>query len=287
MTIAQAFHQLWETLITRYEEREARSIARIVFQDAFGVTNVQRRDRLAPYQLMQLSRFQARLLDDEPVQYVLGQADFYGLKLKVNQHVLIPRQETEELVQWVLQTIRQEMKRPVRVLDVGAGSGCIAIALKKEAPTLEIHALDASEQALQVVRANSDHYGLSLQLHHQDILDESGWAALPSFHLIVSNPPYIPEGEAHLVPENVKKYEPRRALFVDDADPLLFYRAITEFAGRHLLPGGWLFFETNEYHAAAVVTLLQAAGLERVELRKDLNGKERMVRGRRPENERV
>lgn len=280
MTVAQAYHQLWEALITRYDEGEARSIARIVFEDEFGVTNVQRRDHLAPYQLMRLSRIQSRLLNDEPLQYVLGQADFYGLKLQVDEHVLIPRQETEELVHWILETIREEKKGTGRVLDIGTGSGCIPIALKKEAPGLEVHALDISEEALRVARANRDRYGVSLHLHHLDILDEGAWPGLPVFDLIVSNPPYIPEGEAHLVPDNVKRYEPRRALFVDDADPLLFYRSITAFAGRRLLPGGWLFFEVNEYRAGEVVALLQAAGLEQVELRKDMNGKERMVRGR-------
>lgn len=280
MTVAQAYHQLWEALITRYEEGEARSIARIVFADEFGVTNVQRRDHLAPYQLMRLSRIQSRLLDDEPVQYVLGQADFYGLKLQVDEHVLIPRQETEELVHWILETIREERKGTGRVLDIGTGSGCIPIALKKEAPGLEVHALDVSEEALRLARANSTRYDISLDLHHLNILDEGAWSRLPAFDLIVSNPPYIPEEEAHLVPDNVQRYEPRRALFVDDDDPLLFYRRITAFAGQHLLPGGWLFFEVNEYRAGGVVALLQAAGMEQVELRKDMNGKERMVRGR-------
>ncbi len=280
MTFAQAYHQLWEALITRYEEGEARSIARIVFEDEFGVTNVQRRDHLAPYQLMRLSRIQSRLLNDEPVQYVLGHADFYGLKLQVDEHVLIPRQETEELVQWILATAREAKKGACRALDIGTGSGCIPIALKKEAPGLEVHALDVSEEALRVARANGERYGASLHWHQLNILDESAWSRLPAFDLIVSNPPYIPEEEAHLIPDNVKKYEPRRALFVDDDDPLLFYRVITEFAGQHLLPGGWLFFEVNEYHAGGVVALLQAAGLEQVELRKDMNGKERMVRGR-------
>ena len=284
MTIAQAYHQLWEALITRYDEGEARSIARIVFEDEFGVTNVQRRDHLASYQLMRLSRIQSRLLNDEPVQYVLGRADFYGLKLQVDKHVLIPRQETEELVHWLLETIREEKKETGRVLDIGTGSGCIPIALKKEAPGLEVHALDVNEKALEVARANSGHYDAPLHLHHLDILDESAWSRLPVFDLIVSNPPYIPEGEAHLVPTNVKQFEPRRALFVDDSDPLLFYRIITTFAGRNLLPNGWLFFEVNEYHAGGVVALLQAAGMEQVELRKDLHGKERMARGRMSAN---
>jgi len=285
MTIAQAYHQLWEALITRYDDREARSIARIVFEDEFGVTNVLRRDQLAPYQLMRLSRIQSRLLNNEPLQYVLGQADFYGLQLQVNEHVLIPRQETEELVHWILETMGGAATDPAwQVLDVGTGSGCIAIALKKEAPTLKVHALDHSEKALEVARANSERYSAALQLHQLDILDAGGWSRLPSFDLIVSNPPYIPEEEAHLVPDNVKRYEPRRALFVDDADPLLFYRTITAFAGRRLLPGGWLFFEVNEYRAGAVVALLQAAGMEPVELRRDMNGKERMVRGRKPED---
>lgn len=278
MTIAQAYRQLLAALATHYEEGEAASVARIVFEDAFSVRNFQREDALPSHQLALLARIQSRLLAGEPVQYVLGAADFFGLKFRVDPRVLIPRQETEELVLWVLDTVGHISS--LKILDIGAGSGCIPIVLKKRRPDLEVHALDNSPGALAVARENADRLGTRIIFHQVDILDSTQWPLLPEFDILVSNPPYIPPSEAVLMPEQVLQFEPAAALFTATEDALVFYRTIAEFAADHLLEGGWLFFETNEFNAGQVRQLLEDRGFT-AELRQDIHGKDRMVRGRK------
>ncbi|MCO6478737.1 MAG: peptide chain release factor N(5)-glutamine methyltransferase [Phaeodactylibacter sp.] len=278
MTIQQAYHQLLTALEPLYGSGEARSIARIVFEDAFGIHNFNRKDTLSPEQQTRLLAITTRLLAHEPVQYIIGMADFYGLRLKVDPHVLIPRPETEELVLWMLETLE---RMPLKVLDIGTGSGCIPVALKKERPEWEAWAVDISREALELARENARLNGVEVYFLKLDILDETQWARLARFDAIVSNPPYIPEREASIVPENVRSYEPHRALFVGDEDPLVFYREITLFASRRLTPGGWLFFEANEFNAGEVLKIFENQGFEDMELKEDLSGKERMARARK------
>lgn len=278
MTINQAYQQLTIALSKLYDPGEAKSIARIVFEDAFGIHNLARQDELLPEQEQQLQQISTRLLQHEPVQYVLGMADFYGLKFKVDRRVLIPRQETEELVHWMLETLPAG---PLRLLDIGAGSGCIPVTLKKQRPEWEIWALDISPGALELAAENARMNGVGVHFQQLDILDEVQWGGLGRFDAIASNPPYIPAREAALMPEHVMRYEPSLALFVENENPLLFYRTIGRFAFEYLSPGGRLFFETNEFNANEVVETVRSQGFKEVELKRDLNGKERMVQGRR------
>ncbi|MCB0566255.1 MAG: peptide chain release factor N(5)-glutamine methyltransferase [Phaeodactylibacter sp.] len=276
MTIHQACIQLIDALEKLYGSGEAKSITRIVFEDAFGIHNLKRQDALSAEQEQQLLQITTRLLTHEPVQYILGVADFYGFKFKVGPPVLIPRQETEELVHWMLETME---KKALKVLDIGTGSGCIPITLKKQRPDWEVSAVDISREALELATENARLNKVEVLFQELDILKEAQWPRLVRFDVIVSNPPYIPQREAALMPENVKRYEPQLALFVDDDDPLIFYRTIVRFARRYLQPKGWLFFEANEFNAGEVAELLRNQDFKAVELKRDLSGKKRMVRG--------
>lgn len=278
-SIQTAYRKLIEQLGGIFEPEEAASIARIVFEDAFGIRNLNRLDKFSLEHIAQLEAITARLLLHEPVQYVLGTADFYGLKFKVDQRVLIPRQETEELVHWVLE---ENGEAKLKLLDIGAGSGCIPITLKKHRPEWQVEALDVSPDALELARENAERNGVEVLLFQQDILNKSQWEAYKDYDIIVSNPPYIPRAETGLMPEQVLRYEPHLALFVDQGGALLFYQAIAAFALEALKPGGSLFFEANEFHAKNVVQLLEKQGFRPVKLKLDLNGKERMVSGIKP-----
>lgn len=222
-----------------------------------------------------------RRLAGEPIQYVLGHADFYGLRLAVSPAVLIPRPETETVVEAALRRIRT-LEAPW-VLDVGTGSGAIALAVAHERPDAEVFAADVSADALAVAAANAERLGLGVTFVRSDALRASfADQAPPSFHLVISNPPYVPEGErAGLQPE-VRDHEPETALFVPDGDPLVFYRALVEHAGRLLRPGGWLVAETHADHGAAVAGLWAAAGLLDAAVLPDLAGRDRIAVARSP-----
>ncbi len=278
LTIEKAHQQFSESISRIYGLREALSIARIVFEDEFKIYNFARQDHLALAQIRHLGTIERRLLDHEPVQYILRMADFYGLKFKVNPDVLIPRQETEELVYWVLENAKF-YPHPLRILDIGTGSGCIPITIKKEQPQHEVEGLDISEKALTLARSNAKLNDTEVNFYQFDILDETAWPQAAQYDLIASNPPYITRQEEHLMPMHVKAFEPHLALFVENDSALLFYRKIVAFAQQKLRSGGRLFFETNEFNATEVRDLMQTAGFVNVELRQDLNGKYRMVGG--------
>lgn len=273
-TIRQAHQQFVQQLTPFQGEREARSIARIVFEDAFRLFDYQSEQPFLA--IDELQAIQKRLVNNEPVQYILGQADFYGLKFKVTPDVLIPRPETEELVYWVLESIQ---KSNLKLVDIGTGSGCIPITLKKKLPNAEVLGLDVSQAALKIAQANAVLNQVDVTFQAVDILKEKGWQALPYFDVIISNPPYIPYEEIGLMPKQVTDFEPNLALFVDDKAPLIFYQKIAQFAQQKLTPNGQLFFECNEFNAKEVVLILKQLGFSKVELAKDMEGKERMVRG--------
>jgi release factor glutamine methyltransferase len=271
------FTQLSEDLTPLYGEGEARSIARIVIQDAFKAWDFHSFLCTTQEQTSQLEQISNQLLQGEPVQYVLGQADFFGLKFKVTPAVLIPRQETEELVAAVLEIIPKNHP-PLRLLDIGLGTGCIGITLKYKRPGVQLFGFEKSPEALliaetnatQILGAGKVHFSLTDILTQQPAIGEQ-------YDIIVSNPPYIPRHEATLMPRHVLEHEPEMALFVDHEDPLLFYRVIAEYARLTLLPGGALFFECNEFNASEVAPLLTQLHFEHVHLRKDLNGADRIV----------
>lgn len=211
----------------------------------------------------------------EPIQYVLGRAEFYGLDLWVDERVLIPRPETEELVRWI---IDETESKPCRILDIGTGSGCIAIALKKHLPKADVHALDRGAKQLDVAVDNARTNKVDVRFFQHDILERDSLNFM-HFDVMVSNPPYIVESEKDDMDANVRDHEPHEALFVPDREPLLFYRRIVDLAEGHLHTGGRLYFEVHRDHGLEVAGLLQDRGYRDVELRRDLDGNERMVRG--------
>ncbi len=282
MQIKEIYQNFVSQLSEVYEPGEARSIARIVFEDALRVYDLQSKATLFSIQEEELHKIQTRLLQKEPVQYILGQADFYGLKFKVNQNVLIPRQETEELVFCLLETIQKEIKNStLKLLDVGTGSGCIPITLKKKVPQLNIEALDVSQEALEIAIFNANFNKTFIRFFECDILDRVQWQICAQYNIIVSNPPYIPQRERVLMPAYVTDFEPAKALFVSDEHPLLFYDVIADFASLHLISDGYLFFECNEFNAQEVVQLLENKGFKQILLQKDMNGKDRMIRAKK------
>ncbi len=216
-----------------------------------------------------------RLQDGEPVQYILGKVLFYGIPLDVNRHVLIPRPETEELVRWVLdETVGKE----VELLDLCTGSGCIAIALKNILKDSSVYGLDNSVKALNVATGNARTNEIGVDFFHFDLLKQESLAFM-SFDVMVSNPPYVRDAESGEMESHVLDYEPHQALFVRDDDPLIFYRKIVDLAEGHLKKGGRIYFEINEAFGGEIVQLLRDRGFVDVELRKDLNSRDRMVRG--------
>jgi len=227
---------------------------------------------------------------EKPLQYILGTAHFMDLELHVDENVLIPRPETEELVQWILLDAERPPARRVgsrmviersrndhslRILDIGTGSGCIAIALAKHLPDAKIYALDVSEGALSVAKENAASNGVDVTFLHQDILNPE---INLEFDVIVSNPPYVRELEKNEIQRNVKDFEPDTALFVSDEDPLLFYRAILGFAENHLSESGKLYFEINQYLAEETKALFNTRNFSEIELRKDMFGNYRMLK---------
>lgn len=279
MLFSEIKPKLLETLTPLYGESEASAIARIVQEDVFG--KVER--ALEAAEIRQFEQIRQRLAAGEPVQYILGLADFFGLKFLVNPSVLIPRQETEELVDWILNDLKNGENQCPTLLDIGLGSGCIGITLKKKFPALNLYGLEKSPEALRVARENAQMLlkdeAAGQNLSEGDILDPQVQQQFNQLDVIVSNPPYIPHHEKHLVPRHVQAFEPALALFVTDEDPLLFYRVITEFAFRKLTPGGALYFECNEFNASEVLQLMQQIGFRQLELRKDICGAERMTKG--------
>ncbi|MBS1618175.1 MAG: peptide chain release factor N(5)-glutamine methyltransferase [Bacteroidetes bacterium] len=255
-----------------YGQREARTITQWVLEDVLHLQSVKLvMDRfliLTSHQQEVLDDHLQRLLTHEPVQYVLGYAEFHGLKFKVDSSVLIPRPETEDLVDWVL----SEIQPNASLIDIGTGSGCIPISIKKERGDLQVAAVDISTEALAIAQENARLNNVEVLFSQLDIL--SGMPA-GKYDVIVSNPPYIGYEEKNAMSNNVLKFEPHIALFADD--PLIFYKRIAAIAPQILNDGGSVYLEISEYRAAEVVTIFEQAGFQ-AEIKKDLTGRERMVK---------
>ncbi|NGM64385.1 peptide chain release factor N(5)-glutamine methyltransferase [Sphingobacterium sp. SGR-19] len=214
-----------------------------------------------------------------PIQHILGVADFYGLRVSVNEHTLIPRPETEELVEWIVK--EHQNSEQLSILDIGTGSGCIALALKKHLPRAQIDAIDLQGEAITVARANAANLNLSVNFIQADVLEwDSFMQRNQQYDVVVSNPPYITPTEQKDMQNNVLLYEPHTALFVEEQAPLLFYDVIAEMGKKHLLPNGSLYFEINQYLSCETCDLLLKKGYEDVTLRQDLNQVDRMIRAR-------
>jgi release factor glutamine methyltransferase len=221
----------------------------------------------------------AQLQQDKPIQYITGEAWFYGLKFEVNENTLIPRPETEELVEWILNSSITQHPSPNIILDIGTGTGCIPIALKANLPQANVSAIDVSENALEVAKRNAELNKVEVNFIQANILEVEDLSQLPSsYNIIVSNPPYVRNLEKQEIKKNVLDYEPHLALFVEDTDALLFYRKIAQLAIKNLSPNGLLFFEINQYLGKETVELLQNLGFKNIELKKDVYGNDRMVK---------
>ena len=285
MTIQQAYLQLLQQLSTLYDKRESGNIADLVTEKVAGLRKVDRivyKDTIiSPEQQNLISKITTQLLQHKPVQYAIEEAWFMGMKLWVNEQVLIPRPETEELVNWIIKDIQNNENKGVLILDIGTGSGCIPIAIKRQIPQTSLTAIDISEGALQVAKMNSVTQNVLIDFQQLDLLDEATWQQLGHFDIIVSNPPYIRKSESLSMRKNVLNYEPHLALFVSDNDPLLFYKKIAAFGKTHLIHTGTIYVEINEELAQEVVTVFQKKGFSNVEIKKDMQGKDRMVSAKR------
>ena len=283
-TLRQLTTDFAAALTALYPAPEAGATAALVVETLLQLSPLQRRMQAAepapPALLARLPELQARLLGHEPVQYVLGQAHFYGLELEVTPATLIPRPETEELVQLI---IREQAGRVgLRILDVGTGSGCIPVALGRHLPGARLTAVDISPEALDVARRNAAKYEVGIDFQQVDILRGLPKMAAHSLDVLVSNPPYVLESEKPLMRPNVLAHEPAAALFVPDDDPLRFYHRLAEVGQLLLRPGGALYVEGNEQNVPAVAAAFAATGYEQATVRADLFGKDRFVRAVAP-----
>ncbi|RMG87294.1 MAG: peptide chain release factor N(5)-glutamine methyltransferase [Bacteroidetes bacterium] len=283
MTTRDAREKFIQALSDTFHPREAKNIARLVFEDVFEKNNPADESPFSVEQINQLRQIETRLKKNEPVQYITGIADFYGLKFRVTPDVLIPRPETEELVYWIIESHKKAAQAPVRALDIGTGSGCIAVSIQHKMPNWQVSGADISAGALEVARQNAAQYGAPVQWLLFDVCRPEAWPADGQWDLIVSNPPYIPHKEKKLMAPNVLDYEPSVALFVEDENPLLFYDKIGDFALRFLTPGGFLYFELNEFNARQVSRLLEEKGFREIEIARDLYGKNRMLGAQKPD----
>ncbi|SHF52787.1 release factor glutamine methyltransferase [Mariniphaga anaerophila] len=264
-----------------YPQTEVKAFTRLILEHVCGLdytAQILMRDHvISAIQSKQISEIVTRLKNFEPIQYVFGETEFFGMKLSVNPSVLIPRPETEELLHWISE---MEFSKEPCFLDVGTGSGCIALGLKKQFPYSNVMAIDYSDEALETARENAVLNGLDVSFSRADILkwEERSWQ---NFDLIVSNPPYVRESEKKEMFANVLKFEPESALFVPDSNPLLFYLRIAEFAQKFLTKNGWLYFEINEMFGEQTAQVVKKCGFEAIEIKKDLFGKDRMLRCRK------
>jgi release factor glutamine methyltransferase len=277
MTVHEAQQQLLTSLYELYDNREAATIADWVMEHVTGIRKIDRimhkESPLSPDRVALLEQYTRELLTHKPVQYVLHEAWFCGMPFYVDENVLIPRPETEELVEWVV----AEAASKKSILDIGTGSGCIPISLKKKLPQAKVYSCDVSQQALFVAAKNAAAQNITIHFIQSDFLNADTWPRLPAVDIIVSNPPYIPHHNQHSMLPNVLAYEPHLALFVPNEDPLVFYDAIARFAQQHLLPGGSIFCEIHEDLGEQTLKLFQSKGFA-AEVKKDLQGKDRMVK---------
>jgi len=274
------FDKIIREIETIYSQEEANSIAFHVLESAYGLDKssiiTKQPFPQSNYSNQKLEEIIQRLQNHEPVQYILGEAWFFSRKFKVDQSVMIPRPETEELVDWV---IKDHPSGNLTILDVGTGSGCIAISLALELSGSKVYATDIDPKILELARVNADFNQATVHLELKDILKNE--APQEYFDIIISNPPYITPHEKSALPKNVVEFEPHLALFATD-DPLIFYRHIAEVAKTHLKTRGELFLEINEELGKSVENLLSEQGFDKVQLRQDIQGKDRMIKAFSP-----
>ncbi|MDB5207264.1 MAG: hypothetical protein JWR72_2339 [Flavisolibacter sp.] len=295
MKVKEAKKWLMERLGTIYDDNESANIALLVLEDCIGFAGTEimmnKEEEITVNQENKIGKYIERLLQHEPIQYIMNKSWFYGMELYVDKAVLIPRPETEELVDWVVKDMKAsgidvfpkeatdaDVTTQLKILDIGTGSGCIALALKKMLPKAEVWGCDTSEEALNVARRNGAALDIRVDFQGANFLDEAQQKFLPTVDIIVSNPPYIPLSDSTAMQQNVVGYEPHIALFVPNDDPLLFYKAIAHFARKRLYENGCIYLEIHEALGEGVISLFKAEGYQNVELRKDMQGKDRMLK---------
>ncbi|MEN0056113.1 MAG: peptide chain release factor N(5)-glutamine methyltransferase [Mucilaginibacter sp.] len=293
ITIKDVFED-YKQLKKVYEDNEIEAITLLTISEITQLSKASIKAfperEISNQQAEQLKNILTQLLTGRPIQYILGITEFFGLPFKVNPSVLIPRPETEELVEWILSSVDESQKLKAKsskqftgnMLDIGTGSGCIAISLKKNLSNALVSAIDISESALQTAKKNAILNEVDVNFIHTDILNyhpaPHSTLPAPQYHIIVSNPPYVTLTDKAQMHSNVTDFEPHSALFVPEHDPLIFYRVIAQFAQSNLQPGGLLFFEINESYGQETVELLQHTGFINMELRKDMSGRDRMIK---------
>lgn len=295
MKLSEAEKYLKDELKKIYDEREAANITSWALENIAQLSKTDQFSKkekvLTPDQASQVNIYLQRLQNHEPIQYVTNKCWFYGMELYVDKSVLIPRPETEELVDWIVKdlmksdknvfvkgSIQADATTQLKILDVGTGSGCIALALKKSMPKAEVWGCDISEEALNVARRNGSALDIRVDFQGLNFLDQSQQKLLPTADIIVSNPPYIPLKDKQQMDANVVNHEPHTALFVADNNALVFYEALADFAKKRLYQNGSLYMEIHEELANEVVNLFKQHGYKNIELRKDMQGKNRMVK---------
>jgi len=264
-------------LAAYYPDTEISGFIRLLSESVLGMSYtdmILKKDRIVTAEeINTITEIVDRLKKHEPIQYILGETEFYGLTLEVNPAVLIPRPETEELVHLI---VKSQIPSQAKILDIGTGSGCIALALKNELPDSIVMGVDISEAALETAKKNALKNELDVEFKLADILNWKDYS-WPKMDVIVSNPPYVRELEKEKMEKNVLAFEPEGALFVSDNDPLIFYKAIAEFAQENLLNKGRLYFEINEYLGVEMKGLVKSLGFSEVNLHQDINGRNRML----------
>jgi release factor glutamine methyltransferase len=280
MTIREYRNNFIARLESQYGREEAESFFYLTLEDFRGMKRADLALNpdtvLSEDELPQWDFVLAQLKNETPIQYILGKTHFLGLEFEVNDNVLIPRPETEELVDWILSSNRTAGQSDnQKILDIGTGSGCIAIALAKYKPHDKVSAIDVSAGALKIAKRNAERNGVAVNFIEKNILETDSLDG--TYDIIVSNPPYVREAEKHEIRKNVIDYEPHLALFVSDTDALVFYKKIADLAKKHLSENGSLYFEINQYLAKEAMDMLEEKGFSFLELRKDIYGNDRMI----------
>jgi len=283
--IQERFHKELDAI---YGKDEVRSFFYLLIEELFNFNRLKLaldpEKTITKSEVDTILKALTRLKGQEPIQYITGETEFYGLPFKVNENTLIPRPETEELVNLIIENTKEKIEkdRSFSILDIGTGTGCIAITLAKNLPNAKVYAVDVSAEAIEKAKENAALNNVEVAFIETDILDKESWGVKFSaleFDIIVSNPPYVRELEKQQMKPNVLNNEPHLALFVEDENPLLFYKAISKFADRKLQSSGELYFEINEYLGKEMIALLEENNFRNIELKQDFFRKDRMLKG--------